>query len=199
MKRLALYASLLTALWTSTITPAFADGYQYYVSVSSELELNDEGKVMGVRQTWDYAPEVTEVMLDSLDVISDETLSKLGDDMMRDLGNLGYFADFRLDGQDLDHTQVDDYDILLPSENQLQLTMFHPFKEPFDIKGKKLVIDMADPDGTAILTHASGSSVTLPNELKSACRVGLEKKQDPTNASTYIHGDPVQLVTIDCT
>ncbi|MEN9433640.1 MAG: hypothetical protein RLZZ422_1229 [Pseudomonadota bacterium] len=196
MKRLAVYASLLTALWMSA--PVHADGYHYFVKVTSELELNDEGKVMGVRQIWDYAPEVTEVMLDSLDVISDDTLNTLGDDMMRDLEKLGYFADFKVDGASIDHTEVEDYDILLPSEKQLELQMFHPFKEPVDIKGKKFTIDMADPDGTGILTHSDAGSVLLPDSLKSICKISLAKVQDPNNTEQYVHGKPVQLVTVDC-
>ncbi|WP_020557920.1 DUF1007 family protein [Thiofilum flexile] len=197
MKRIALYAALLTALWGAM--PAYADGFHYDIDVTSELELDNEGKVMGVRQVWDYAPEITNIMLESMDVISDQSLDELGLDMMKDLKKLGYFVDFRVDGADINHSEVEDYDILLPSEKQLELQMFHPFAEPVDIKGKRLVIDMADPDGTGILRHASAASVNLPDALKSQCRVSLEKKQDPNNAATYVHGDPVQLVTIDCT
>ena len=197
MKRVALYTALLTALWVSA--PVLADGFHYNVTVSSELELDKDGKVMGVRQVWDYAPDITEVMLEGMEVISDENLTDLGADMIKDLEKLGYFAEFTLDGVSVDHGTVEDYDILLPSEKQLQLQMFHPFVEPLELKGKKFAIDMADPDGTGILKHADTTSVILPDALKSECKVNVEQKQDPNNTETYVHGDPVQLVTIDCT
>lgn len=197
MKRVAVYASLLMALGMSA--PVLADGFHYYVDVTSELELDEEGKLMGIRQVWDYAPEITEIMLEDMEVISDENLTALGDDMMQDLEKLGYFAEFNVDGVSVDRTEIEDYDILLPSEKQLELQMFHPLAEPVDIKGKKFTIDMADPDGTGILKHANLASVTLPDALKSECKVNLEEKQDPNNIDAYVHGDPVQLVIIDCT
>lgn len=111
MKRVAVYASLLMALGMSA--PVLADGFHYYVDVTSELELDEEGKLMGIRQVWDYAPEITEIMLEDMEVISDENLTALGDDMMQDLEKLGYFAEFNVDGVSIDRTEIEDYDILL--------------------------------------------------------------------------------------
>lgn len=179
--------------------PLYAHGYQYLIQVQSSLVLNAQGELSAIEQLWRYdKPTSTLLMEDSglKDNASPSELYALKQQLVKDLTDLAYFTELRLNGVVIPRDRVQE-STLTVQQGQLLLKLIQPLAPAVKLKGE-LVIDMADPTGAGIPYHGQPNHVVLPTALQARCKVAIEARQSLQNLNEFEHGKPAEWVKINC-
>lgn len=168
-----------------------AHNYYYEVNVDSELKLNDKQQLQHISFTWNYAEEVSKLLLDNVDLSDKEALNSFGDQLFSDLGERGFFTHVRLDEKDLALMSPKQYILRQQDGKALQLVIGFDLKEPVEIKGKKINLDLIDYDGMALMKH---KSIKVPT----FCSSKVESRQPLPPKDDFKHDEPVQDAIIQC-
>lgn len=159
---------ILFTLSAFCVTPVQAGGLHYQVSTSSVFYTDNSGQLAGVRMNWVYDPEVSAIILDGQDR-SEAGIHEVGEYMMSDLHELGYFARFTMNGHPLPIAQVTDYNIKITDDNSIQLGLQVPLQQSVEVAGKSISLTLADPDGSGSLVYANADRIALEGVLADRC------------------------------
>lgn len=168
----ALVASgLLLALPFSSL-PAQADGFHYQISMSTRFIADAEGKLSVLGMGWTYDADVSAALIEESEITDAnrvEVLKGRASDILADLFDLGYFSQLAVGGEPVDVTEVEDYGMVLGTDGRLTLSFQLPLVDPVSVKGKKVSLRMADPDGVGTLSYVNAQQVSLDATLAAAC------------------------------
>lgn len=182
-------ATLCFGLFCSSA--AQAHNYYYEVNVDSELKLNEQQQLQHISFTWNYAEDVSKLLLANINLSNKEELNHFGDQLFSDLGERGFFTHIRMDGKDVALMSPKQYILRQKDGKALQLVLGFDLKEPTNIKNKTINLDLIDYDGMALMKH---QTIKVP----SFCQSEVKPHQTLPPTDDFKHDEPVQQATILC-
>lgn len=163
--------AICTALFSLT-SPLQADGFHYQIQAATQFLANPAGELTALEMDWTYDPELAAILLEDEDLSEANkaaTLKQRANDILEDLGKLGYFTQVAIDGQTVATTKVQDYTMSLASDQSMILSFQLPLKSATPIAGKKINLRLADPDGVGALSYKNAQQVSLDETLSKRC------------------------------
>lgn len=192
-KSLLLSTLFIVALFFTS--QVFSHSYHYEMQVTNVLQTNDKKQLEALKLTFLYDGEVSNVMLQD-----QKDLEKLGKTLLRDLGQLGYFTQIKLNGKVL-NTHKAQYIKLKKvnvkgegnSYDALQLHFTLALKKPVSItEGSEIVLAHEDPTEAAILYYENAEHILVDGSLKDSCKSSVKEK------SNFAEGEFPQIIRVNC-
>lgn len=173
---------------------AHSGGFHYKVSTSSLFYADTAGNLAGVRMNWVYDPEISATILDGWDT-SEAGMKKLGENMLADLYEAGYFTQFMMNDYPLPIDKIDQYSIKLTESGSIQLGLQLALQQAVDVAGKEITLTLSDPDGTADMVYTGADRVALDEFLAAKC-IKPELVSMPVDVND--HQLTIQTVVMRC-
>ncbi len=194
MKKLLLLNTLLLAIAFFT-TQAFAHSYHYEIQVSNNLQTNDKDQLEALNISFLYDGDVSKVMLQD-----ENNLEVLGNKLIKDLGQLGYFTQVKVNGVVVDTQKASEVKLNKITSNGkegkfdvLQLNFTLKLKAPAPlIPNSEIAFDHEDPTAVAILYYENAKQIILGNNLKDNCKASVKEKDK------FEEGEFPQIVRVRC-
>ncbi len=163
--RLSFWLAVAGLLFSGSVS---AGGLHYKVNTSTSFYADQEGKLAGLRLNWVYDPEVSAFILDGRDT-ADAELKQVAEDILADLHELDYFAEFSMNGEPVALGKANQYSINLTAGKSLQLGFQLPLLEAVEVSGKTFGLTLSDPDATADMNYSGVERVVLAETLAEKC------------------------------
>lgn len=163
--------SLLLASLTYT---AQADGYHYQIKTSAKFLANTSGEFTAIQLAWTYAPNEGQQLLADKDLSAthkEASLKTLGQAMLDDLFESGYYTQLAIDGQPALLNKVQTYRVSAGADQSLTLDFTLPLKTATKLAAKQLSLKLVDPDGVATLVFNKQPELSLDETLAKTCTV----------------------------
>lgn len=177
----------------------FADGYHYPLQTTTQFLANSAGELSAINLTWTYAPNEGKQLLADKDLSNahkDATLNALGQAMLDDLFESGYYTQLSIDGQPTLLGKVYEYTVNAGADQSLTLNFKLPLKTATNLKAKQLELRLVDPDGVATLVFNRPDQVRLDANLAKTC--SSPKLSEETMTLPNEHKTTVPSVQISC-
>jgi ABC-type uncharacterized transport system substrate-binding protein len=135
------------------------------ISAKAELQFNQKGQVVGVRNIWDFDEAFSAYSVQGYDSKRDgrptrKDLQPLADINVKSLSVYQYFTRMKLDGALVPFGAPKDYwDEFANDKLTLRFTL--PMQHPVDVRGKNLEVDVYDPEYFAAITFAKDDPIKL--------------------------------------
>lgn len=191
-KSLFLSALFITTLFTTQIS---AHSYHYEMQVTNVLQTNDKKQLEALKLTFLYDGEVSNVMLQD-----QKNLNKLGRTLVKDLGQLGYFTQIKLNEKVLNTNKAQDIKLKKVSVkgegnsyDALQLHFTLALKNPVSItKNSEIAFVHEDPTEAAILYYENAEHILVDGSLRDSCKSSVQEK------SNFAEGEFPQIIRVHC-
>lgn len=191
---------MATSIMLFSLTPAaYADGYHYKIQTEAQFLANAAGELAAINLAWTYAPNEGSQLLADRDLSSAQqaaTLKQLGQAMLDDLFEFGYYSQLAIDGQPTLLSKVQDYKVSVGSDQSLTLDFRLPLKTATNINSKQLEFKLVDPDGVASLVFSSSDKVSLDDALTKTC--SKPRLTEETLKLPNAHTATIATVQISC-
>lgn len=161
--------SLLLASLTYTVQ---ADGYHYQIKTSAKFLANTAGEFTAIQLAWTYAPTEGQQLLAGKDLSAahkEASLKTLGQAMLDDLFESGYYTQIAIDGQPVLLNKVETYRVSAGADQSLTLDFTLPLKTATQLAAKQLSLTLVDPDGVATLVFNKPPELSLDEALAKTC------------------------------
>lgn len=161
--------SLLLASLTYT---AQADGYHYQIKTSAKFLANTASEFTAIQLAWTYAPTEGQQLLAGKDLSAahkEASLKTLGQAMLDDLFESGYYTQLAIDGQPVLLNKVATYRVSAGADQSLTLDFTLPLKTATQLAAKQLSLTLVDPDGVATLVFNKPPELSLDEALAKTC------------------------------
>ena len=189
MKRIT-KSTLATALLLAfAVTPASAHPH-VYVTASSELIYDADGRITGVRHAWKFDDMFSTYALQGIEskvkgVYTREELAPLAQTNVESLKEFGFFTFAKTDGKKQRFVDPVDY-YLEHKDGALILHFTMPFKAPF--KAKELAVEIYDPSFFVDFSLAKQDPIKLVG-APSSCTTAIERPRDGAPAAQKLGED----------
>lgn len=193
------YQTLWSALFLGASSLAQAGGVHYQIDLANQFKANDKGELTAIEMTWTYDPEVSSFILEGDDMspaMRAVTLKNRAEDILRDLVDLHYYAEPKLDGKALAWGNYTSLGMDYQADKQLVLKFSVALKQPVALQGHQFSLRMADMDGSANLNYPSTEQIKLDPALAKGCKtpsISKETVQLPND-----HKPTFQTLALDC-
>lgn len=147
---------------------ASAGGLHYKINTSTNFYADQAGNLAGIRVNWVYDPEISAFILEGRDT-SEAGLQQVAEDILADLYDLDYFAEFSVNGELVQLKKASQYSIKLTDVKGLQLGFQLPLPEAVAVGGKMFGLTFSDPDATADMNYSGVERVVLAEALADKC------------------------------
>jgi ABC-type uncharacterized transport system substrate-binding protein len=150
------------------------------VTVRSEILLNPDRRIVGIRQAWTFDEFYSAMAVQGLDtngdgVFSAEELKPVAEANIKPLKDFDYFT--------FAHVGDDDKLLLKPPENYwldsdkgiLTLHLTLPLEKPLDVRDQEVQIDVYDPTFFVAFGFATESPVKLSGDSIKGCTAEIKK------------------------
>ena len=198
--RLLQLASAFTgAALMSLVTPLQADGYHYKLQAATKFMANPAGELTALKMDWNYDPELAAILLENEDLSAANqaaTLKQRASDILEDLFKLGYFSQLTIEGQAIELNKVQNYQMVLGSDQGLILSFDIPLKTAANVVGKKISLSLADPDGVGSLSYKNPQQASLDETLAKSC--SAPSVNETTVDLANEHKAQVPTVLVEC-
>lgn len=148
----------------------------YWVDVKTHLNSNDKGLFNSVDYSWKYDKEISEAMVEGLD-LSDEmkkaSLNELANAVMNDLATASYFVSSE---EPIKLVNIDNH-VLTYEDERLELKFKLTLTKPQDMKGKQTTLSIYDPQYLGEFRYLKPEAVTMSDALAKICKVTTEQEQ----------------------
>lgn len=166
--RLIFTSSLLVSI-TNTVQ---ADGYHYQIQTSAKFLANTTKDLTAIQLVWTYAPNEANQLLADKDLSAankEATLKALGQAMLDDLFEFGYYSQLAIADQPALLDKVKEYQVSVGADKSLSLDFILPLKTAASLSHKRLSFKLVDPDGVATLSLNNPPQVSLAEALAKSC------------------------------
>jgi len=176
-----------------------AGGMHFKVDASTRLLADGEGRLKALEMRWNYDQAMTDLLLNEEDLSTpekrDAVMAVLGDDIMADLFDLGYFTTLQANEVTQVFMTAQDYKAILNADNRIQLDFTLPLQQPRDIKDTTLDLMLADPSAGIALPYSGPEAITLDPALATRCG----KPEIASSVETLNeHEVELQVVSLAC-
>jgi len=176
-----------------------AGGMHFRIDATTRLIADDEGRLQALEMHWGYDQAMTDLLLNEEDLSTpekrDAAMEVLGQDIMSDLFDLGYFTTLQANEEPQVFMTSQDYKASLSADNRIQLDFTIPLQQPRDPRDTTLDLMLADSSAGIALVYAGPDSITLAGKLAERC-------SSPSIASSVEtlneHEVELQVVTTEC-
>lgn len=176
-----------------------ADGYHYQIQTSAQFLASSAGELHAIQLTWTYAPNEGNQLLADKDLSSTQkeaTLKLLGQAMLDDLFESGYYSQLAINGQPILLNKVQEYVVSSGKNQSLTLSFKLPLKTAVKLANQKVELRLVDPDGIATLVFSSPTQARLDENLAKLC--SNPKISEETINLPNGHQTTVPTVKISC-
>ena len=192
MARSSIRAFVLLALLLAcagSIAPASAHPH-VYVTASSELIYDADGRVTGVRHAWKFDDMFSTYALQGIEskvkgVYTREELAPLAQTNVESLKEFGFFTFAKAEGNKKRFVDPVDY-YLEQKDGALILHFTMPFKAPF--KAKELAVEIYDPSFFVDFSLAKQDPIKLVG-APATCTTAIERPRDGAPAAQKLGED----------
>ena len=183
---------LLVTVLLSITPPLFAEHFHYFVDIETTFGVNESNQLTALEVSWIYDEKMGALMKKQ-----NPNLKSLGTATINDLRKKHYFMNVEFNGKPIKMGLVKHYNLQEFTDNGrkvLQLDFTIPLHQPLKMTGKnKMTWSFADPAGVAIMVYYNQDNIKLGSQLKSHCKATMKENKSAE------HGDPAQLLTLECT
>lgn len=157
------------------------------IDAKADLQFNPQGQVVGVRNVWDFDEAFSAYSIQGYDSKRDgrptrRDLQPLAEINVKSLSVYHFFTQMKLDGVLVPFGGPKDYfDEFANDKLTLRFTL--PTLHPVDVHGKKLEVDVYDPEYFAAITFAQSNPIELAGAKGCAIDVHRPQPLDPGIAS----------------
>jgi len=181
-KNTVLAAALVAAGCVGLAEPSHAHPH-VWATVRSEIILDDQGRLTGVRHAWTFDEFYSAMAVQGLDadgdgVFSAPELKPLAEVNITSLKDFDYFTFVHVgDGDALPLKPPQDYSIEY-DKGLITLHFTLPLEKPLEVHSEAVKVDVYDPSFFVAFGFATEAPVTLTGTAPKACAVAVEKS-DP--------------------
>ena len=195
MTHRSLFLNILFASLALLSTQVFAHSYHYEMQVTNALQTNDKKQLEALKLTFLYDGDVSNAMLQD-----QQDLDKLGKTLIKDLGELGYFTQIKLNRKVLNTNKAKDIKLEKVSikskdgnYDALQLHFTLALKKPASItKNSEIALAHEDPTSAAILYYENTDHILVEGSLKDSCKSSVKEK------GKFEEGEFPQIIRVNC-
>lgn len=198
--RLPIVQYIMLSLLLVGLTPTTqADGYHYQLTTSAKFLANTTGELTAVQLAWTYAPNEGQQLLADKDLSAthkDTSLKTLGQAMLDDLFESGYYTQLAIDGQPVLLNKVQTYRVSAGDDQSLTLDFTLPLKTATKLSAKQVSLRLVDPDGVATLIFNKPPELSLDEVLAKTCT--LPNLSEETLKLPNGHEPSVPTIQFNC-
>ncbi|HMT93214.1 DUF1007 family protein [uncultured Thiothrix sp.] len=165
---------MLSLLLVGLIPTTQADGYHYQIKTSAKFLANTASELTAIQLAWTYAPNEGQQLLADKDLSAthrDASLKTLGQAMLDDLFESGYYTQLAIDGQPVLLNKVQTYRVSTDDDLSLTLDFTLPLKTATKLSAKQVSLRLVDPDGVATVVFNKQPELSLDEVLAKTCTV----------------------------
>jgi len=184
--RRVLIAAAVAAVGLGLARPSHAHPH-VWATVRSEILVDTEGRITGVRHAWTFDEFYTAMAVQGLDtngdgIFSKEELDPLAEVNVNSLKEFDYFTFVHVgDGDGLPLKPPQDYSLDY-DKGLITLHFTLPLETPLDARGQAVKVDVYDPSFFVAFGFATETPVTLSGAAIKGCVAEVEKPDPESEA-----------------
>ncbi|HPQ94445.1 MAG: DUF1007 family protein [Thiothrix sp.] len=195
----SLWLLLLLALGCSMLAPAGADGLHFKMAITTRMVADGAGRLQALEMRWRYDAAFTNLLLGEQDLSTpekrDAIMARLGQDVMADLFDLGYYTLLRANGEPQVFLTPQVYQASLTPDQLVQLDFTLPLRQARELRNTTLQLEVVDPDAGIVLSYSDPARIVLDPVLAARCsRPAITTRQEVLNE----HQVEIQTVIVAC-
>lgn len=164
--------SKLLVCLTGLICTAVQAHPHNWIDLKTELNIDDQLRLTGIHMRWQFDPYYSITVLSEFQQNGkspEQQLHELGELMVTNLGNEGYYSKLLLNNSPLPLPVPDSW-ALTAEAAQLTLSMDFTLQTPVPIKGLPLSLSTYDPTYYVSMNYSSSHDLILSPEVSSFCQ-----------------------------
>ncbi len=151
-----------------------------WIDMKADMILDEQGQLIAIRQHWVFDTYFSMVTLaDAINEHGDKEtgLSKMADQMIRNLTRYRYFSVLTIDGTEIELPRPSSYELTENTRKEqpiLELEMRFDINRPAVIRNKNLIWSVFDPTYYIAMNYWTAENVSIKGESGAQCQLNLD-------------------------